>query len=147
MCSTCMGFCVLLALPLQAELKAQEMLVQSLGLEDPLQKEMATHSSVLGWRIPRMEEPGRLASTVLPCFQRSCCRFFSFTNLSDRLPSPEGRNTMALKLGSMQCARPCKCYWRVSAPSSLMPAPVHSGTWPSLMLITVQRHNDQALSS
>ena len=30
------------------------------GLEDPLEKEMATHSSVLGWRIPWVEEPGRL---------------------------------------------------------------------------------------
>ena len=35
---------------------------QSLGWEDPLEKEMATHSSVLAWRIPWMEEPGRLWS-------------------------------------------------------------------------------------
>ena len=34
--------------------------VQSLGQEDPLEKEMATHSSVLTWRIPRTEEPGGL---------------------------------------------------------------------------------------
>ena len=34
--------------------------VQSLGWEDPLGKEMATHSSILAWRIPWMEEPGRL---------------------------------------------------------------------------------------
>ena len=38
----------------------QERLVQSLGQEDPLQKDMATHSSVLAWEIPWMEEPGRL---------------------------------------------------------------------------------------
>ena len=37
-------------------------LVQSLGREDPLEKEMATHSSILAWRIPWMEEPGRLQS-------------------------------------------------------------------------------------
>ena len=30
------------------------------GLEDPLEKEMATHSSILAWEIPRTEEPGRL---------------------------------------------------------------------------------------
>ena len=36
----------------------QETQVQSLGWEDPLEKEMATHSSVLAWRIPRTEEPG-----------------------------------------------------------------------------------------
>ena len=38
----------------------QETWVQSLGQEDPLEKEMATHSSILAWRIPQMEEPGRL---------------------------------------------------------------------------------------
>ena len=36
--------------------------VRSLGQEDPLEKEMATHSSVLTWRIPRTEEPGGLKS-------------------------------------------------------------------------------------
>ena len=40
----------------------RETWVQSLGWEDPLEKEMATHSSILAWRIPRMEEPGRLPS-------------------------------------------------------------------------------------
>ena len=38
----------------------QETWVQSLGREDPLEKGMATHSSILAWRIPRAEEPGRL---------------------------------------------------------------------------------------
>ena len=36
------------------------MQAQSLGLEDPLEKGMATHSSILAWRIPRTEEPGGL---------------------------------------------------------------------------------------
>ena len=36
--------------------------VQSLGQEDPLEKEMATHSSILAWKIPWTEEPGRLQS-------------------------------------------------------------------------------------
>ena len=36
------------------------MWVQSLGQEDPLEKEMATHSSILAWKIPWTEEPGRL---------------------------------------------------------------------------------------
>ena len=38
----------------------QETWVQSLGWEDLLEKEMATHSSILAWRIPWMEEPGGL---------------------------------------------------------------------------------------
>ena len=40
--------------------ETQEMLVQSLGREDLLEKEMATHSSSLAWRIPWTEEPGGL---------------------------------------------------------------------------------------
>ena len=40
----------------------KEMWVQSLVQEDPLEKEMATHSSVLAWRIPGTEEPGGLLS-------------------------------------------------------------------------------------
>ena len=41
-------------------LAMQETWVRSLGREDPLEKEMATHSSILAWRIPWMEEPGGL---------------------------------------------------------------------------------------
>ena len=40
----------------------QEIQVQSRGWEDPLEKEMATHSSVLAWRIPGTAEPGGLLS-------------------------------------------------------------------------------------
>ena len=40
----------------------RETQVRSLGQEDPLEKEMATHSSTLAWRIPWTEEPGRLQS-------------------------------------------------------------------------------------
>ena len=43
----------------------RETWVPSLGQEDPLEKEMATHSSIIAWRIPWMEEPGRLQSTGL----------------------------------------------------------------------------------
>ena len=43
----------------------QETWVRSLGQEDPLEKEMATHSSILAWRIPWTEEPGGLQSTRL----------------------------------------------------------------------------------
>ena len=43
----------------------QETWVQSLGQEDPLEKEMATHSSILAWRIPWTEDPGRLQSMEL----------------------------------------------------------------------------------
>ena len=43
----------------------QERQVQSLGLEDPLEEELATHSSILAWEIPWTEEPGGLQSMEL----------------------------------------------------------------------------------
>ena len=48
------------------------MHVQSLGQEDPLETEMAIHSSILAWKTPWREEPGRLESTEL---QRVGCDF------------------------------------------------------------------------
>ena len=47
---------------LPAMQEMQEMRVQSLGWEDPLEKEMATHSSTLAWKIPQTEEPDGLQS-------------------------------------------------------------------------------------
>ena len=44
----------------------QETWVRSMGREDPLEKEMAPHSSILAWRIPWTEEPGGLQSTGSP---------------------------------------------------------------------------------
>ena len=43
----------------------RETWVQALGREDPLEKEMATHSSTIAWKIPWTEEPGRLQSMRL----------------------------------------------------------------------------------
>ena len=43
--------------------ETQEMWVRSLGQEDPLKQEMATHSGMLSWKIAWTEEPGRLQST------------------------------------------------------------------------------------
>ena len=43
----------------------QETRIQSLGWEEPLEEEMTTHSSILAWKIPWMEEPGRLQSMGL----------------------------------------------------------------------------------
>ena len=54
----------------------QETWVQSLGWEDPLEKEMATHSRILAWKIPWTEEPCRLQSMGS---QR--------INLTERLPT------------------------------------------------------------
>jgi len=45
--------------------ETQEISVQSLGREDPLEEGVVTHSSILAWRIPWTEEPGRLQSNRL----------------------------------------------------------------------------------
>ena len=56
-----------------------ETWVRSLGREDPLEMEMATHSSILAWRIPWMEEPGGLQSMGS---QKSYCIKISFYQIS-----------------------------------------------------------------
>ena len=48
-----------------ADVAVQEMQVRSLDQENPLEEEMATHSSILAWKIPRTEEPGRTQSMGL----------------------------------------------------------------------------------
>ena len=60
-----LGFCQLLIASLMVQQVKNrpamwETWVQSLGWEDSLEKEMATHSSILAWKIPKTEEPGRL---------------------------------------------------------------------------------------
>ena len=65
--SDSLGFCgaSLVAQTVKRLPAMQETRVQSLGWEDPLEKEMATHSSILASEIPRTEEPGGLQSTRL----------------------------------------------------------------------------------
>ena len=56
----------------------RETWVRFLGREDPLEKEMATHSSILAWRIPKTEKPGGLQSGV---FAKSRIRLSDFTSI------------------------------------------------------------------
>ena len=58
-----------------------ETRVRSLGQEDPLEKEMATHSSTLAWKIPWTEEPGRLQSWSRKEPRLSDFAFFLFSLL------------------------------------------------------------------
>ena len=59
--------------------KMQEIWVQSLGRVDPLEKEMATHSSILAWKIPWTDVPGRLQS--VRGVTKSRTRLSDFTSL------------------------------------------------------------------
>ena len=60
----------------------QETWVQSLGQEDPLEKEMATHCSILAWEIPWTEEPDGLQSMRL---RKSCTQLIDYTK-SNKYP-------------------------------------------------------------
>ena len=76
-----LGFPWWLVKSLLAMQKTQEMRVQSLGREDTLEKGMATHSSILAWRIPWIGEPGGLQSMGLQRVGHSSTTN-SFTSLS-----------------------------------------------------------------
>ena len=58
----CVCVCVCIHISVKRMPAMQETRVESLGWEDPLEKEMATHSSILAWRIPWTEEPSGLQS-------------------------------------------------------------------------------------
>ena len=63
--------------------ETQETKVLSLGGEDPLEKEMATHSSILAWRIPWTEEPGGLQSMGLQSQTRPSNLARHFTSVTE----------------------------------------------------------------
>ena len=72
----------LVAQRLKRLLAMWETWVQSLGREDPLEKEMATHSNILAWRIPWMEELGGLQSTGSKRVGNDCALHFHFLFLA-----------------------------------------------------------------
>ena len=76
-----------------------ETQVQSLVREDPLEKEMAAHSSILVWRIPWREEPGRLQSmgSKRVGHDFTSLHFTSFLTIGDS-GHPEGRAVAELSL-------------------------------------------------
>ena len=65
----------------------QEMQIQSLGREDPLEEGMATHSSILAWKLPWTEEPGGLQSMVLQRVEHnwSAWAYIKVTYVSGRI--------------------------------------------------------------
>ena len=85
----CLHVC-LLSLSLVAQmvkhlLTRWETWVQSLGQDDPLEKEMATHSSTLAWKIPWTEEPGRLQSMGLQRVRHDWATPLSLSHLWPRM--------------------------------------------------------------
>ena len=73
----------------------RETRVRSLGGEDPLEKEMAIHSSTLAWKIPWTEEPGRLQSMGSQSRTRLGDFTFTFKQMPPSLPHPGSYLTRA----------------------------------------------------
>ena len=90
----------------------QETWVQSLSWEDPLEKEMETHSSTLAWKIPWMEEPGRLQSMALQRVRhdftfafsnKQTCPIFNFSLMMSCIHS-FNEKFLHLKIELQQCS-------------------------------------------
>ena len=65
-----------------------------MGRQDPLEKEMATHSSILAWKIPRTEEPGRLQSTESQKVGHNWATSLHFTSLPREEAKPGGQHSV-----------------------------------------------------
>ena len=77
----------------------QETWVQSLGQEDALEKEMATHSSILAWRIPWTEEPGELHCIGLQRVGHNwATNIFTFTHPKDLVPQEAAKHCLQSKV-------------------------------------------------
>ena len=90
---------------------AQETWVQSLGQEDPLEEEMATHSNILAWRIPWTEEPGGLQSTGLQLSHWA--HTHTHTWKKDRrvtFPYPEEKHYYQREVGEWQSHKGLLCH-------------------------------------
>ena len=74
----------------------QETWVQSLGWQDPLEKEMAAHSSILAWRIPRTEKPDRLPSMG---WQRVGQDWVTFTHWQELLTAKRSKMNQCRRRG------------------------------------------------
>ena len=79
-----------------------ETWVQSLGGEDPLEKEIATHSSILAWRIPWMEEPGGLQSTGSQRVRHDWATSLTHEDLQDLLEATPKKDVLYFIRAEMQ---------------------------------------------
>ena len=94
-----------------------ETWVQSLGWDEPLEKEMATHSSILAWKIPWTEDPGRLQSTGSQrvghdCHSQSCWGFSFALGVKPCFSLYSAYQTMVfltLDVGYLHTDGPAKC--------------------------------------
>ena len=87
----------------------QETWVWSLGREDPLEKEMATHSSTLAWRIPWMEEPSRYSPRG--CKELDVTEWLHFFSPLSKTLSLQSWEFRELLLGqSWECCSPNQCW-------------------------------------
>ena len=91
----------------------QETWVQSLGQEDPVEKRMATHSSILAWRIPWTEEPGGLQAIGLQRAGHDWDFHFHMSRDSEwnKVPEDRGAGIAGMKNGSGSTSSGRKAWW------------------------------------
>ena len=116
-----------------------ETWVQSLGQEDPLEKEMATHSTILAWRIPWMEKPGRLQSTG----SHSQKWLSNFTSLENEKKKCTPGTLVQFGSVAQSCPTLCDSMNRSTQIPSLSITPVH----PPCPSPTPRVHSDSSPSS
>ena len=124
-------------LPMQ---EMREMQVRSLGREDPLEEGMATHSSILAWKIPWTEETGRLPSMGLQRVRHNWVTEHAHTCLGASLVAQTVKNLPARRTGFNPWVR--KIPWRRKWQSTLVFLPGEFHGQRSLMGYTPQGHKE-----
>ena len=108
-----------------------ETQVRSLGGEDPLEKEMATHSSILAWKIPWIEETGGLQSTGLQRVWHNWTTSLSLSLVSDSSPGrPDHRNKLQSPVPN-ENAEPAVQKLRISTSLAVLQKERIITIWPS----------------
>ena len=116
----------------------QKTQVWSLGWEDPLEKEMATHSSILAWRIPWTEKPGRLQSTGPQ--SRTWLSDFTFPFIGSSKKQKSSRETSAYVL--LTVSKPLTV-WITANCGKFLKRREYRTTWPAPWEICMQVRKQQ----
>ena len=136
----------------------QETWVPSLGWDDPLEKGMATHSSILAWEIPQTEEPGRLPSmgsqrvgrdwSDLACLDAQECEC-EFSLFFSGFPDGSVSKEFACNAGDhLQCRRPFAMQETIcnAGDQSLIPGPWRRKWQPTPMFLPGKVHGHRSLA-
>ena len=118
-----------------------EMWVQSLGQEDPLEEEMATHSRILAWRIPQTEKPGELRSIGSQRVRHDQCAAAQSLVMSDSFWPHDLQHTRLLcpSLSPWVCSNSCPLsHWYHPTIHPLSPHSILPSIFPSISVFSTE---------